>query len=68
MANVMTLERVKRHLNILDYNGDDELLPKATSRSIGYVQEIICRVDALTLQLAYLTAVFYMRYGATSAI
>lgn len=48
MANVMTLEEVKRHLNIIDYNGDDELLHGYITAAIGYVQEIICRdVDTL---------------------
>lgn len=43
MAEILTLEAVKRHLNIVDYNGDDELISGYITSATGYVQEIICR-------------------------
>lgn len=49
MAGVLTIDEVKRHLNITDYDGDDELIKGYLTSAIGYVQEIICR-DTSTLK------------------
>lgn len=49
MAEILTLEEVKRHLNIIDYNGDDALIGGYLASAVGYVEEIICRkIEELT--------------------
>lgn len=50
MAVVLTIEGVKRHLNIdALYTGDDVLLEGYLDSAIAYVEQIICReVSTLT--------------------
>lgn len=41
---ILTLDQVKRHLNIdVEYTGEDTLLQGYLTSAIGYVKEIICR-------------------------
>lgn len=46
----MTIDEVKRHLNIdVEYTGDDILITSYMASATGYVEQIICRdIESLT--------------------